>query len=157
MPVDTKPWLRQQQRWQDGFRHVSFRMVPEILKSRDITPSAKLAALLHLCMALNQPVLLVGVVSGLLAVLLAPKLIPLLLMLFVITVVWVLICATTFLRAGHNFIRGGEIPPVAFGFVLLRFAGGQVATVVRSLGVHIRKAFSKPKPVVFDRTPKKGI
>jgi cellulose synthase/poly-beta-1,6-N-acetylglucosamine synthase-like glycosyltransferase len=156
LPADTKTWLRQQQRWQDGFRHVSMRMFPEILKSRTITPSAKAAALLHLCMSLNQPVLLVGVVSGLLAALLAPQLIPLLLTLFVITVVWVLICATTFLRAGHNFIRGGEIPPLAFGVVLLRFAGGQVATVVRSLGVHVKKAFSKPKPVVFDRTPKKG-
>jgi hypothetical protein len=132
------------------------RMFPEILKSRDITPSAKVAALLHLCMALNQPVLLVGVASGLLAALLAPKLVPLLLMLFVLTVVWVLFCATVFLRAGHNFIRDGEIPPLAFAVVLLRFAGGQVATVVRSLGVHVKKAFSKPKPVVFDRTPKKG-
>jgi len=40
--------------------------------------------------------------------------------------------------------------------VLLRFAGGQIVTVVRSLGVHLKKMFSKPKPVVFDRTPKKG-
>jgi len=47
LPADTKTWLRQQQRWQDGFRHVSLRMVPAILKSRDITPSAKAAALLH--------------------------------------------------------------------------------------------------------------
>ena len=64
LPADTATWLRQQQRWQDGFRHVSLRMVPAILKSRDITPSAKAAALLHLCMSLNQPVLLVGVVCG---------------------------------------------------------------------------------------------
>ena len=156
LPADTKTWLRQQQRWQDGFRDVSMRMFPAILRSRDITPSAKVAALLHLCMALNQPVLLVGVVSGILAGLLAPKLVPLLLLLFFITVAWVLLCATTFLRAGHNFIRGGEIPPLQFAGVLLRFVGGQVATVVRSLGVHVRKAFSKPKPVVFDRTPKKG-
>ncbi len=63
LPADTATWLRQQQRWQDGFRHVSLRMVPAILRSRDITPSAKAAALLHLCMSLNQPVLLVGVVS----------------------------------------------------------------------------------------------
>ena len=82
LPADTKTWLRQQQRWQDGFRHVSLRMFPAILKSRDITPSAKAAALLHLCMSLNQPVLLVGVVSGLLAALLAPSLVPLLLTLF---------------------------------------------------------------------------
>ena len=156
LPADTKTWLRQQQRWQDGFRHVSMRMFPAILKSGDIAPSAKLAALLHLCMALNQPVLLVGVVSGLLAALLAPQLVPLLLTLLVITVVWVLICATTFLRAGHNFIRGGEIPPLRFGVILLRFVGGQIATVVRSLGVHAKKMLSKPKPVVFDRTPKKG-
>ena len=64
LPADTQTWLRQQQRWQDGFRHVALRMFPEILKSRDITPAAKVAALLHLCMALNQPVLLVGVVRG---------------------------------------------------------------------------------------------
>ncbi len=48
--------------------------------------------------------------------------------LFAITVAWVLVCATTFLRAGHNFIRGGEIPPLEFGVVLMRFVGGQVAT-----------------------------
>ena len=84
LPADTATWLRQQQRWQDGFRHVSLRMVPAILKSRDITPSAKAAALLHLCMSLNQPVLLVGVVSGLLAALLAPSLVPLLLTLFLV-------------------------------------------------------------------------
>ena len=63
LPADTQTWLRQQQRWQDGFRHVSLRMFPAILRSRDISPSAKAAALLHLCMSLNQPVLLVGVVS----------------------------------------------------------------------------------------------
>jgi hypothetical protein len=96
-------------------------------------------------------------VSGLLAALFAPSLIPLLLTLFVITVAWVIFCAATFLRAGHNFIRGGEIPPLEFGAVLLRFVGGQIATVVRSLGVHAKKAFSKPKPVVFDRTPKNGV
>ena len=79
LPADTKTWLRQQQRWQDGFRHVGMRMFPEILRSRGIGLSAKLAALLHLCMALNQPVLLVGVVSGVLAGLLAPALLPLLL------------------------------------------------------------------------------
>ena len=127
LPADTKTWLRQQQRWQDGFRHVSLRMFPAILRSRDITPSAKAAALLHLCMSLNQPVLLVGVVSGLLAALLAPSLVPLLLTLFVMTLAWVLFCATTFLRAGHNFIRGGEMPPLRFAVVLLRFVGGQVA------------------------------
>jgi len=156
LPADTATWLRQQQRWQDGFRHVSLRMVPAILKSRDITPSAKAAALLHLCMSLNQPVLLVGVVSGLLAALLAPALVPLLLTLFLVTLAWVLFCATTFLRAGHNFIRGGEMSPLRFTVVLLRFAGGQVAMLARSLGVHARKAMKRPKPVVFDRTPKRG-
>jgi cellulose synthase/poly-beta-1,6-N-acetylglucosamine synthase-like glycosyltransferase len=156
LPADTATWLRQQQRWQDGFRHVSLRMVPAILKSRDITPSAKAAALLHLCMSLNQPVLLVGVVAGLLAGLLAPSLAPLLLTLFLATLGWVLVCATTFLRAGHNFIRGGEMSPLRFTVVLLRFVGGQVAMLVRSLGVHARKAMDRPKPVVFDRTPKRG-
>jgi cellulose synthase/poly-beta-1,6-N-acetylglucosamine synthase-like glycosyltransferase len=156
LPADTKTWLRQQQRWQDGFRHVSMRMFPEILKSRDITPAAKGAALLHLCMSLNQPVLLVGVVSGLLAGLLSPALIPQLLTLFLLTLVWVLVCATVFLRAGHNFIRHGEMPPLRFAWVLARFVGGQVAMVVRSLGVHLRKAAAAPKPVIFDRTPKKG-
>jgi len=156
LPADTQTWLRQQQRWQDGFRHVSLRMVPAILSSRDITPSAKAAALLHLCMSLNQPVLLVGVVSGLLAALLAPSLVPLLLTLFLATLGWVLVCATTFLRAGHNFIRGGEMSPLRFTVVLLRFVGGQVAMLVRSLGVHARKTMDRPKPVVFDRTPKRG-
>jgi cellulose synthase/poly-beta-1,6-N-acetylglucosamine synthase-like glycosyltransferase len=156
LPEDMKTWLRQQQRWQDGFRHVGLRMFPEILKSRSIGFSAKLAALLHLCMALNQPVLLTGVVSGLLAGLIAPALRPFLLDLFLLTVVWVVFCAATFLRAGHNFIRGGEMPPGRFAVVLLRFVGGQIGMVVRSLFVHLRKAMSKPKPIVFDRTPKKG-
>jgi cellulose synthase/poly-beta-1,6-N-acetylglucosamine synthase-like glycosyltransferase len=157
LPADTKTWLRQQQRWQDGFRHVGMRMFPEILRSRDITPAAKGAALLHLCMALNQPVLLVGVVSGVLAAVLTPALVPVLLQLFLMTLVWVLFCATVFLRAGHNFIRHGEMPPLRFAWVLMRFAGGQVAMVVRSLGVHLRKAAATPKPVIFDRTPKKGV
>ena len=156
LPADTQTWLRQQQRWQDGFRHVALRMVPAILRSRDITPSAKAAALLHICMSLNQPVLLVGVVSGVLAGVLAPSLIPLLLTLFLVTLCWVLVCATTFLRAGHNFIRGGEMSPARFALVLLRFVGGQVAMLVRSLGVHLAKRLDRPKPVVFDRTPKKG-
>src|SRR5262245_19956664 len=156
LPADTHTWLRQQQRWQDGFRHVGLRMFPVILKSRDIAPSAKAAALLHLCMSLNQPVLLVGVVSGLLAAIAAPSLIPFLLTLFVVTLAWVLLCATTFLRAGQPFIRHGELSPGRFALVLLRFVGGQVAMLARSLGVHAGKAMSRPKPVVFDRTPKKG-
>jgi cellulose synthase/poly-beta-1,6-N-acetylglucosamine synthase-like glycosyltransferase len=156
LPADTGTWLRQQQRWQDGFRHVSMRMFPVILKSRDMSLAAKGAALLHLCMSLNQPVLLVGVVSGLLAGLLAPTLVPLLLAALILTLVWVLACATTFLRAGHNFIRDGEMRPLRFAVVLLRFVGGQVATVVRNLFVHLRKAAAPPKPVVFDRTPKRG-
>ena len=156
LPADSKTWLRQQQRWQDGFRHVSMRMFPIILKSRDIAPSAKLAALLHLCMSLNQPVLLVGVASGLVAGLLAPALVPCLLTLFFVTLAWVLVCATTFLRAGHNFIRGGEMPPLQFAVVLGRFAVGQVATVGRGLVVLLKKAITRPKPIVFDRTPKRG-
>jgi cellulose synthase/poly-beta-1,6-N-acetylglucosamine synthase-like glycosyltransferase len=156
LPADTKTWLRQQQRWQDGFRHVSVRMFPVILRSRSMSLAAKGAALLHLCMSLNQPVLLVGVASGVLAGLLAPTLVPLLLAVFVVTLAWVLICATTFLRAGHNFIRDGEMPPLRFAVVLLRFAGGQVATVVRSLFVHLKKVVVPPRPVVFDRTPKRG-
>ncbi|MFZ5778959.1 MAG: glycosyltransferase [Pseudomonadota bacterium] len=156
LPADTATWLRQQQRWQDGFRHVGLRMVLPILKSGDITPSAKVAALLHLCMALNQPVLLVGVVSGLMAGALAPSLVPLLLTLFVVTLAWVLFCATTFLRAGHNFIRGGEMSPARFAFFLLRYVGGQAAMLTRSLGVHLRKALGRPKPIIFDRTPKRG-
>ena len=156
LPADTKTWLRQQQRWQDGFRHVGLRMVWPILKSGDIKWSAKIAALLHLCMALNQPILLVGVVSGLLAGLLAPSLVPLLFTMFCITLAWVLVCATTFLRAGHNFIRGGEMSPARFALVLLRFVGGQVAMLVRSFGVHVAKRLNRPKPIVFDRTPTKG-
>jgi cellulose synthase/poly-beta-1,6-N-acetylglucosamine synthase-like glycosyltransferase len=156
LPADTKTWLRQQQRWQDGFRHVGMRMFPEILKSRNIGLSAKLAALLHLCMALNQPVLLIGVVSGVLAGLLAPPLRPFLVDLFLLMVAWAIFCAATFLRAGHNFIRDGEMPPGRFAIVLLRFVGGQIGMVVRGLFVHLRKTISKPKPIVFDRTPKRG-
>jgi cellulose synthase/poly-beta-1,6-N-acetylglucosamine synthase-like glycosyltransferase len=156
LPADTQTWLRQQQRWQDGFRHVSLRMVPAILRSGDITPAAKGAALLHLCMSLNQPILLVGIVSGLLAALLAPSLAPLLLTLFFVTLAWVLVCATTFLRAGHNFIRGGAMSPARFAWVLVRFVGGQVAMLARSLTVHARKWLNRPKPIVFDRTPKRG-
>jgi hypothetical protein len=40
--------------------------------------------------------------------------------------------------------------------VLLRFVGGQVTMLSRSLAVHVRKALDRPKPVVFDRTPKRG-
>ncbi len=156
LPADAKTWLRQQQRWQDGFRHVSMRMFPEILRSGDITPAAKGAALLHLCMALNQPVLLVGVVSGVMAGVLAPASVPMLLTLFLSTLAWVLFCATVFLRAGHNFIRAGEMAPLRFAWVLVRFVAGQVAMVVRSLGVQLRKAAAPSKPVIFDRTPKKG-
>jgi len=156
LPADRKTWLRQQQRWQDGFRHVGLRMVWPILRSRDISLSAKLAALLHLCMALNQPVLLIGIASGVLAGLLAPTLKPALWLVFWLTLAWVLVCATTFLRAGHNFIRGGEMPPLHFALVLLRFVAGQIAMLLRSLMVHLRKVVSRPKPIVFDRTPKKG-
>jgi hypothetical protein len=46
--------------------------------------------------------------------------------------------------------------PARFALVLLRFVGGQVAMLVRSLGVHIGKRLNRPKPIVFDRTPKKG-
>ncbi len=156
LPADTKTWLRQQQRWQDGFRHVSMRMFPVILKSSDISLAAKGAALLHLCMSLNQPVLLVGVISGILAGLLAPSLVPLLLTLFFVTFAWVLFCATTFLRAGHNFLRDGEMSPSHFAFVLMRYVGGQIGMLVRSLFVHLRKVLASPKPIVFDRTPKRG-
>src|SRR5262249_28286378 len=156
LPADAKTWLRQQQRWQDGFRHVSLRMVPEILRSRDITPAAKGAALLHLCMSLNQPVLLGGLVSALWACPLAPPLLPPLLTLFLVTLIWILFCATTFLRAGHNFIRAGALPPARFALILVRFVGGQVAMLSRSLAVHLRKALDRPKPVIFDRTPKRG-
>jgi len=156
LPADTRTWLRQQQRWQDGFRHVSLRMFPVILFSRSIKPGAKLAALLHLCMSLNQPVLTVGIVAGLLAGLLAPAARPLLLDIFLLTLSWVVFCATTFLRAGHNFIRGGEMPPGRFALVLLRYIAGQAATVFRGILVTLGKKLTRPKPVVFDRTPKKG-
>lgn len=157
LPADTKTWLRQQQRWQDGFRHVSMRMFPVILWSRDIAPSAKLAALLHICMSLNQPVLIVGLSAGILAGLLAPQLAPLLLTAFFVALGWVIFCATTFLRAGHNFIRGGEMSPLRFAMVLVRYVEGQAATVGRTVIVLLKKAVTRPKPIVFDRTPKKGV
>lgn len=156
LPADTKTWLRQQQRWLDGFRHVSMRMLPAILRSRDITPSAKLAAMLHICMSLNQPLLFIGISAGLVAGLLEPRLAPALWTIFFATLAWVIVSATTFLRAGHNFVRGGEMSPLRFAGVLVRYVGGQAATVGRSLGVYLKKAFSKPKPIVFDRTPKRG-
>jgi cellulose synthase/poly-beta-1,6-N-acetylglucosamine synthase-like glycosyltransferase len=156
LPADTQTWLRQQQRWQDGFRHVSMRMFPAILGSHDITPSAKVAALLHICMSLNQPLLLIGLSAGFVAGLLAPQLVPLLLTIFFVTLGWVVFCATTFLRAGHNFIRGGEMSPLRFAMVLLRYVAGQAATVGRTVIVFLKKAATKPKPIVFDRTPKKG-
>ncbi len=34
--------------------------------------------------------------------------------------------------------------------------GGQVAMLVRSLAVHLAKLLNRPKPIVFDRTPKRG-
>jgi hypothetical protein len=91
-----------------------------------------------------------------LAGLLAPAVAPLLFKIFLLTLVWVIFCATTFLRAGHNFIRGGEMPPLQFTVVLLRYVAGQAATVIRGIFVTIGKKLSRPKPVVFDRTPKKG-
>jgi len=54
-------------------------------------------------------------------------------------------------RRELNWNRGTD-----FGLVLLRFVGGQVAMLVRSLAVHINKRLNRPKPIVFDRTPKKG-
>ena len=156
LPADTATWLRQQQRWVDGFRHVSLRMFPIILRSREITPSARLAALLHLCMSLNQPLLLVALPSATLAGILSPALAPCLVAMFAVTLAWALLCATIFLRAGHNFVRGGEMPFGHFMVVLLRFAGGQFAMVMRSFVVFLKKAVATPKPVVFDRTPKKG-
>src|SRR5258707_6254604 len=154
LPADTATWLRQQQRWQDGFRHVSLRMFPAILGSHDITPSAKAAALLHLCMSLNQPVLLVGVVSGLLAALLAPALVPLLLTLFLVALGWVLFCATTFLRAGHNFIRGGEMSPLRFPLGLLRHVRGPGALLVGPLGVPAPQVNDRPQPRLLGPKPK---
>jgi cellulose synthase/poly-beta-1,6-N-acetylglucosamine synthase-like glycosyltransferase len=156
LPADHATWLRQQQRWIDGFRHVSLRMVPVILRASGLTLASRLAALLHLCMSLNLPVLGVSLLSAIAAGILAPKLVPCLLVLFFVTLAWAIFCATVFLRAGHNFIRGGAIAPGAFAVVLLRFVGGQFAMVVRSAVVFVKKLASPPKPVVFDRTPKKG-
>ena len=156
LPADTATWLRQQQRWVDGFRHVSLRMFPIILRTTAITPSARLAALLHLCMSLNQPVLLVALPSAILAGILSPRLAPCLLAVFGVTLCWALLCATVFLRAGHNFIRGGEMPLGRFAVVLMRFAGGQFAMVMRGFAVFVKKMASAQRPVVFDRTPKKG-
>jgi cellulose synthase/poly-beta-1,6-N-acetylglucosamine synthase-like glycosyltransferase len=156
LPADARTWLRQQQRWVEGFRHVSLRMFPVILRSPDLTPSSRLAALLHLCMSLNQPLVLVGLPAGLLAMILSPALVPCVLTIFAATLAWALACATTFLRAGHNFIRKGEMPPFRFALVLLRFAAGQLGIVGRGALVFLKKAFAKPKPIVFDRTPKRG-
>ena len=93
---------------------------------------------------------------SLLAGLLAPAVRPLLVDIFLLTLAWVIFCATTFLRAGHNFIRGGEMSPLRFTLVLLRYIAGQAATVIRGIVVTTFKRLRKPKPIVFDRTPKKG-
>jgi hypothetical protein len=76
--------------------------------------------------------------------------------LFCVTLAWAIFCATVFLRAGHNFIRGGSIPPGEFAVVLARYVGGQLAMVVRSAALFVKKLVSPPKAVVFDRTPKSG-
>jgi hypothetical protein len=131
-------------------------MFPVILRSRELTTASRGAALLHLCMSLNQPLVLVGIPAGILAMVLSPALAPCILAVFAATLAWVLLCATTFLRAGHNFIRKGEMGPGRFAVVLLRFAAGQLGIVGRGAMVFLRKVFTRPKPIVFDRTPKRG-
>jgi len=155
LPADRATWLRQQQRWADGFRHVSLRMLPEILRAPGLSASARAAAVLHLCMALNRPFLLVGLPAGVLAGLLSPALVPCLVAIFVAAVLWAITTQAIFLREGHNFIRKGEMPLSRFLLVLARFAAGQVAQLARALPVWFRSLVA-PKPVEFDRTPKRG-
>ena len=155
LPSDARTWLRQQQRWADGFRHVSLRMFPAILNAPDLTPSARVGALLHICMALNRPVLLLGIPSAIVAGILSPALIPCLLGITCAAVVWAVVCQVVFSRAGHTFIRGNSMPLGRFVLVMARFVQWQVMQLLHAVGV-LAKQIVKPKPIEFDRTPKRG-
>ena len=48
------------------------------------------------------------------------------------------------------------MPPGRFALVLLRYIAGQAATVIRGIFVTLGKKLTRPRPIVFDRTPKKG-
>ena len=42
------------------------------------------------------------------------------------------------------------------GYEMAMLTNQHETDMVRSLGVHINKRLNKPKPIVFDRTPKRG-
>ena len=155
LPSDSRTWLRQQQRWADGFRHVSLRMLPAILNAPDLTVAARIAALLHICMALTRPLLLMGIPSAILAGIFSPALIPYLLGILCAAIIWAVICQVVFSRAGHAFIRGNSMPFGRFVLVMLRFVQWQVMQLLHAIGV-LAKQVVKPKPIEFDRTPKRG-
>ena len=134
LPADTQTWLRQQQRWQDGFRHVSLRMFPEILKSRDIAPSAKArgaAASLHVAQPagaagrrrVRPPGGAAGAVAGAAAADAVRRHRGL----------GDVLCHDLPARRPQLHPRRRDAAAGRFAVVLLRFVGGQVAMVVRSL------------------------
>ena len=155
LPSDVATFVRQQQRWVDGFSHVSLRMAPEILFHPGLAPSSRLAAFLHLCMALNRPLLLVGLVCMIAAIVLAPSMAPCLLAIFVAALLFAIASQTTMLWAGHRFIRGQAMPFGRFAALIGRVVRWQSMQLVYGLGMFLKQRI-KPRPVEFDRTPKKG-
>jgi cellulose synthase/poly-beta-1,6-N-acetylglucosamine synthase-like glycosyltransferase len=156
LPADTRTFVRQQQRWVDGFGHVSLRMAPAILAHSGLTLSARLAAVLHLCMALNRPLLLLGVVCMIVAIVLAPTMAPCLLAIFFAAIVFAIATQATMLWAGHRFLRGDKaLPAGQFASLIGRAVRWQIRQLFYGLGVFL-KQLVRPKPIEFDRTPKQG-
>ena len=156
LPADTRTFVRQQQRWVDGFSHVSLRMAPVILKQPGLSPGSRLAAFLHLCMALNRPLLLMGIVCMIVAIVLVPAMAPGLLAIFVAAVVFAIAAQAALMWSGHHFLRGqNALPPAQFAALVGRAVRWQVSQLLYGLGAFLKQRI-KPKPVEFDRTPKKG-
>jgi cellulose synthase/poly-beta-1,6-N-acetylglucosamine synthase-like glycosyltransferase len=156
LPSDVATFVRQQQRWVEGFSHVSLRVAPEILRHPGLSPGSRLAAFLHLCMALNRPLLLLGIVCMIAAIVLAPSMAPRLLGIFAAALLFAIATQATMLWAGHRFLRGDKaLPPGQFAALIGRAVRWQIRQLFHGLGVFVRQVF-KPKPIEFDRTPKKG-
>ena len=157
LPADTKTWLRQQQRWQDGFRHVSLRMFPAILRSRDITPSAKArgaAASLHVAepagaagrRRLGPAGGLAGAVAGAAAadaVLRDPGL-------------GAVLRHDLPARRPQFHPRRRDVARRASPWCCCASSAGRWRCWCARWASTSRKRLNRPKPVVFDRTPKKG-
>ena len=156
LPADTRTFVRQQQRWVEGFGHVSLRMAPVILKHPGLAPSSRVAAFLHLCMALNRPLLLLGIICMIGAMILVPATVPCLLAIFFTAIVFAIATQTTMLWTGHRFLRGeGALPAAQFAALMGRAVRWQIRQLFYGLGVFLKQRI-RPKPIEFDRTPKKG-